>query len=65
MKLSPSFTALAHTARGLAEAGADGLTLFNRFYQPDLDLETLRVEPRLPHEFSHGLRTLGLRCFSD
>jgi dihydroorotate dehydrogenase (fumarate) len=47
VKLSPFFTALAHTARELATAGADGLVLFNRFYQPDLDLETLSVTPRL------------------
>ena len=51
VKLSPFFTALAHMARELRDAGADGLTLFNRFYQPDLDLETLAVEPSL--ELSH------------
>lgn len=47
VKLSPFFTALAHTARRIVGAGADGLVLFNRFYSPDLDLETLDVVPRL------------------
>jgi hypothetical protein len=37
VKLSPFFTALAHTAREFDLAGADGLVLFNRFYQPDID----------------------------
>jgi dihydroorotate dehydrogenase (fumarate) len=64
VKLSPYFTALAHTARELADAGADGLTLFNRFYQPDLDLEELRVEPRLelssPHELLLPLRWVAI-----
>ena len=39
MKLSPFFTALAHVASALDAAGADGLVLFNRFYQPDIDVE--------------------------
>lgn len=47
IKLGPFFSALPNMARRLAEAGADGLVLFNRFYQPDIDLETLRVVPRL------------------
>lgn len=47
VKLSPWFTALAHLARALEGAGADGLVLFNRFYQPDIDLETLSVTPHL------------------
>ena len=41
VKLSPFFTALAHFARQLEVAGADGLVLFNRFYQPDIDPEAL------------------------
>ena len=45
VKLSPYFSSLANLAGQLAEAGADGLVLFNRFYQPDLDLETLEVAP--------------------
>jgi len=58
VKLSPFFSATAHMARALADAGADGLVLFNRFYEPDVDLETLaprrdlelssRYEIRLP-----------------
>ena len=45
MKLSPQFSAPLHFARQLQAAGADGLALFNRFYQPDIDLETLEVIP--------------------
>ncbi|UCE87866.1 MAG: dihydroorotate dehydrogenase-like protein [Deltaproteobacteria bacterium] len=56
VKLSPYFTALAHVARQLVDAGADGLVLFNRFYQPDLDLETLDVAPRLTLSSSEELR---------
>jgi dihydroorotate dehydrogenase (fumarate) len=56
VKLSPFFTALAHFARQLVEAGADGLVLFNRFYQPDLDLDTLEVTPRLVLSRSEELR---------
>ena len=41
MKLSPFYTSLAHLARGWTAAGADGLVLFNRFYQPDIDPENL------------------------
>lgn len=43
VKLSPYYSALAHFASAAVEAGAGGLVLFNRFYQPDLDLETLDV----------------------
>jgi dihydroorotate dehydrogenase (fumarate) len=56
VKLSPFFTAFAHTARELVAAGADGLVLFNRFYQPDLDLEKLEVVPRLALSTSEELR---------
>jgi dihydroorotate dehydrogenase (fumarate) len=56
VKLSPYFTALAHFACRLAEEGADGLVLFNRFYQPDFDLETLEVAPRLVLSTSQELR---------
>lgn len=56
VKLSPFFTALPHAARRFAEAGADGLVLFNRFYQPDFDLETLEVVPNLELSTSHELR---------
>lgn len=47
VKLSPYFTAMANMARKLRAAGADALVLFNRFYQPDFDLERLDVVPQL------------------
>lgn len=47
LKLSPFFSALPHSARELVDAGADGLVLFNRFYQPDIDIESLDVVPTL------------------
>jgi len=56
VKLSPFFTSLPHFARRLVEAGADGLVLFNRFYQPDFDLEELEVIPNLVLSNSHELR---------
>ena len=56
VKLSPYFTALAHTARELVAAGSSGLTLFNRFYQPDLDVESREVLPRLTLSRSEELR---------
>jgi len=56
MKLSPYFTSTANMARRLVEREADGLVLFNRFYQPDFDLETLEVVPRLALSNSNELR---------
>jgi dihydroorotate dehydrogenase (fumarate) len=56
VKLAPFFTALPNFARRLVEAGADGLVLFNRFYQPDLDLENLEVVPNLILSNSDDLR---------
>jgi dihydroorotate dehydrogenase (fumarate) len=56
MKLSPYFSAMANMAARLAEAGADGLVLFNRFYQPDFDLEALAVVPNLVLSSPHELR---------
>ena len=47
VKLSPFYTSLGHFAHRLAGHGADGLILFNRFYQPDIDVETLDVTPTL------------------
>ena len=47
VKLSPYYSAMANFARRVVETGADGLVLFNRFYQPDLDLENLDVVVRL------------------
>jgi dihydroorotate dehydrogenase (fumarate) len=47
VKLSPFFSALAHFALELEAAGADGLVLFNRFFQPDINVEELLAEPSL------------------
>lgn len=47
VKIAPYFSSLPHLARRLVEAGADGLVLFNRFLQPDIDLDTLQVRPHL------------------
>ena len=47
VKLSPFFTSIAHVAREIDRAGADGLILFNRFYQPDIDAEELTVSRTL------------------
>jgi dihydroorotate dehydrogenase (fumarate) len=46
-KLSPYVTSVSHLAASLDEAGVDGLVLFNRFYQPDIDVEVLDAVPRL------------------
>jgi dihydroorotate dehydrogenase (fumarate) len=56
VKLSPYLSSVANLARQLVEAGANGLVLFNRFYQPDLDLESLEVTPRLVLSTSEELR---------
>jgi dihydroorotate dehydrogenase (fumarate) len=47
VKLSPFFSSVAHVAAGLDHLGADGLVLFNRFYQPDIDVEALEAVPSL------------------
>jgi len=47
LKLSPQFSSPINFAQRLEAAGADGIALFNRFYQPDIDLETLEVLPKL------------------
>lgn len=47
VKLGPYFSSFGNMAVRLEEAGADGLVLFNRFYQPDIDLETLEINPSL------------------
>jgi dihydroorotate dehydrogenase (fumarate) len=47
VKLSPFFTNFANIAKRFDEAGANGLVLFNRFYQPDIDLEDLEVKPNI------------------
>ena len=56
MKLSPYFSALPHVASMLDAEGADGLALFNRFYQPDLDIEALEVRPNLVLSRSSEMR---------
>jgi dihydroorotate dehydrogenase (fumarate) len=56
VKLSPYFSALANMAGQLVEAGANGLVLFNRFYQPDLDIEAMEVRPALELSSSVELR---------
>jgi len=60
VKIGPFFSSTANMARKLAEAGADGLVLFNRFMQPDIDLETLSVDATLHLSTSEEL-TLPLR----
>lgn len=71
VKLSPFYTSLPHFAQRLEGAGADGLVLFNRFYEPDIDLERLEIAHQLrlstPTELLLRLRWLGilsgqLRC---
>ena len=47
VKLSPFFAAFGNLARQLDLAGADGLVLFNRFYQPDIDIKTMRPSPHV------------------
>ena len=56
VKLSPYYTSMANFAAKVDAAGAAGLVLFNRFYQPDLDLETLDVVPRVDLSRSWELR---------
>jgi dihydroorotate dehydrogenase (fumarate) len=56
VKLSPFFSNMASMARRLDEAGANSLVLFNRFYQPDINLEELEVEPNLLLSTPQALR---------
>lgn len=56
VKVGPYFTSLANFARRMSEAGADGIVIFNRFYQPDFDLEELEVTPNLVLSSPHELR---------
>lgn len=56
IKLSPFYSSLPHFARQLVNAGANGLVLFNRFYQPDFDLDELEVVPNLVLSNSNELR---------
>jgi len=56
VKLNPFFSAMANMAKKLDQAGADALVLFNRFYQPDLNLNSMQVEPNLVLSTSAEIR---------
>jgi dihydroorotate dehydrogenase (fumarate) len=64
VKLSPYFSNMANMAKRLDEAGADALVMFNRFYQPDIDLETLEVTPHVllstPQEMRLPMTWIGI-----
>jgi len=56
VKLSPFFSSIPHLGKKLQDAGADGLVIFNRFYQPDIDIEDLDVVPNLRLSTADELR---------
>lgn len=56
VKLSPFFTSLSNVAKRLDNIGVNGLVLFNRFYQPDINLDTLNIEPGVVLSSSNSLR---------
>jgi len=64
VKIGPYFSSVPAVAQRFAAAGADGLVLFNRFYQPDIDLETMDVVPDLvlssPHEMRLALQWIAV-----
>ncbi|MCU0260527.1 MAG: dihydroorotate dehydrogenase-like protein [Ilumatobacteraceae bacterium] len=64
VKISPFYSSVAAFAVGLQDAGASGVVMFNRFYLPDLDLETLEVQARIalstPEELRLPLRWIGI-----
>jgi dihydroorotate dehydrogenase (fumarate) len=64
VKISPFYSSLASFLLGLQEAGANGVVMFNRFYAPDLDLETLDVKPKIslstPGELRLPMRWIGI-----
>ena len=64
VKISPYDSSLSAFVVGIQEAGAAGVVMFNRFYSPDLDLETLEVAPRIalssPEELRLPLRWIGI-----
>jgi dihydroorotate dehydrogenase (fumarate) len=64
VKVGPYFSAMANMAKRLADAGADGLVLFNRFLQPDINLDTLETNPTLilsdPYELLAPLRWVAI-----
>jgi dihydroorotate dehydrogenase (fumarate) len=56
LKLSPYFSNMANMAKRLDQAGADGLVLFNRFYQPDINLDKLEIEANIHLSTAHEMR---------
>ena len=64
VKLGPYFTALPNVCRRLVDAGAQGLVLFNRYLEPDINLETLEIEPHLelsrPRELLLPMRWIAI-----
>jgi dihydroorotate dehydrogenase (fumarate) len=60
MKLSPSFSSVGHMVQRLSGAGADGVALFNRFYQPDINIDSLRLQPSL-HPSTSAEALLAMR----
>ncbi|KAA3607887.1 MAG: dihydroorotate dehydrogenase-like protein [Planctomycetota bacterium] len=60
VKIGPAFSSLANMAKGFEAAGADGLVMFNRFLEPDIELDTLHVVPKLELS-SHQTMRLALR----
>ncbi len=55
-KLTPFFSSMAHMAKRFDEAGVDGLVMFNRFYQPDINLDSLEIQPNVLLSTSQDLR---------
>ncbi|MGA7979857.1 MAG: dihydroorotate dehydrogenase-like protein [Chromatiaceae bacterium] len=60
MKLSPSFSSVANMVKQLEAAGANGVALFNRFYQPDINIESMRLQPSL-HPSTSAEALLAMR----
>lgn len=60
MKLSPTFSSVGHMAQQFAGAGASGVSLFNRFYQPDINIDSMRLQPSL-HPSSSAEALLAMR----
>ena len=64
LKLSPYFSNMANMAKQLDQAGADGLVLFNRFYQPDVNLDELQIQASIhlstPHDMRLPLRWVAI-----
>jgi dihydroorotate dehydrogenase (fumarate) len=56
VKMNPFFSSIANMAKRLGEAGADGLVMFNRFYQPDINLEVLEIRPNVILSTPHAMR---------